>query len=210
MILRELPKKEIEKYCNSGILNTGHCNAGDWNSGNFNKGDLNAGHCNAGDLNTGDHNRGSLNTGDSNAGLRNTGDRNTGDNNTGDHNTGNYNTCFFNTITPPIMMFNKPTKIKREDIIFPKFLYFSLTEWVTKEDATKEEKRKYKKELKTCGGFLKRLDYKTAFRIAWNKAPYEEHKMLLDLPNWDNEVFKEISGIDAEKKIEEERVKNQC
>ena len=190
MILRELSKEEIEKYCNSGILNTGHCNAGDWN--------------------TGDHNRGSLNTGDSNTGLSNTGDRNTGDNNTGDYNKGNYNTGFFNTITPPIMMFNKPTKIKRKDIRFPKFLYFSLTEWVERGDATKEEKRKYKKELEQCGGFLKRLDYKTAFRIAWNGASYEEHKKLLDLPNWDNEIFKEISGIDAEKEIEEERIKNQC
>ena len=212
MILRELSKEEIEKYCNVGISNAGHCNAGDFNSGNFNKGDANAGHCNAGDLNTGDHNRGHLNTGDSNAGLRNTGDRNTGDNNTGDHNKGNYNTGFFNTITPPIMMFNKPTKIKREDINFPRFLYFSLTKWVTKENATEKEKVKYKRELEWYGGFLRRLDYKTAFRIAWDEAPYEEHKMLLDLPNWDNEIFKEISGIDAEKEIEEEeeRIKNQC
>lgn len=26
----------------------------------------------------------------------------------------------------------------------------------------------------------------------------EEHLKMLELPNWDNEVFKEISGIDAE------------
>ena len=203
IILRELSKEEIEKYCNlgdynNGILNIGYSNLGDFNGGDRNTGDYNTGYCNTGDFNTGDCNTGRCNTGDFNV----------GDRNTGSHNKGNDNTGFFNTITPPIMMFNKPIKIKREDIIFPKFLFFSLTEWVTKEDATEEEKVKYKKEIKMYGSFLKRLDYKEAFRIAWDKAPYKEHKMLLDLPNWDNEIFKEISGIDAEKEIEEERVKN--
>lgn len=32
----------------------------------------------------------------------------------------------------------------------------------------------------------------------------EEHKQLFDLPNWDNEVFKEITGIDAEAEIAKE------
>ena len=35
-------------------------------------------------------------------------------------------------------------------------------------------------------------------------TPKEEHKELLKLPNWDNEVFKEISGIDAEAEIAKE------
>ena len=32
----------------------------------------------------------------------------------------------------------------------------------------------------------------------------EEHKKLLKLPNWNNEIFMEISGIDAEAEIAKE------
>ena len=45
---------------------------------------------------------------------------------------------------------------------------------------------------------------KEAFRLAWDKADKEEHKELLTLPNWNNEIFREISGIDAEMEIEKE------
>ena len=95
-------------------------------------------------------------------------------------------------------MFNKPTDVKLDDIDFPLFLYFDLTVWVWKDDATEEEKDEHKNEIETQGGFLKALRYKEAFRKAWDEASKEEHKKLLKLPNWDNEVFKEISGIDVE------------
>ena len=101
-------------------------------------------------------------------------------------------------------MFNKPTDVKLDDIDFPLFLYFDLTVWVWKNDATEEEKDEHKNEIETQGGFLKALRYKEAFRKAWNEASKEEHKKLLKLPNWDNEVFKEISGIDAEAEIAKE------
>ena len=58
--------------------------------------------------------------------------------------------------------------------------------------------------VKTCGGFTKAISYKEAFRIAWNKASKEEHKKLLKLPNWNNQIFMEISGIDAEAEIAKE------
>ena len=76
--------------------------------------------------------------------------------------------------------------------------------WVSHDTATEEEKERYKNEIETCGGFIKTLKYKEAFRLAWDKANKEEHKKLLNLPNWDNEIFKEISGIDAEVEIEKE------
>ena len=185
-ILRELTKEEIEKFCNR---NTGNCNTGDCNTGN----------CNAGDRNTGN-----WNAGDCNAGDRNTGDCNTGDRNTGNWNAGDCNAGCFNTKTPAITMFNKPIDVNIEDIAFPDFLYFELTKLVYKEEATGEEKEIYEKEIKTFGYFLKKLEYKEAFRLAWDKASPEEHKKLLKLPNWDNEIFKEISGIDAEAEIAKE------
>ena len=119
-------------------------------------------------------------------------------------NSGDRNSGFFNTDSPLVRIFNKETNIPRNDIDFPSFLYFNLTVWVSHDTATAEEKKAHKTEIETCGGFTKAIPYKEAFRIAWNKASKEEHKMLLKLPNWNNEIFMEISGIDAEAEIAKE------
>ena len=124
--------------------------------------------------------------------------------NSGDWNSGNFNSGYFNTDEPFVRMFNKDTKLKKDDIHIPQFCFFDLTIWVSQNTATDEEKEAYKKEINTCGGFIKTLDYKEAWRLAWDKASKEEHLMMLALPNWDNEVFKEISGIDAEAEIAKE------
>ena len=59
---------------------------------------------------------------------------------------------------------------------------------------------------KALGMEIKSVDEwtKEAFRSAWNKAGPKERKKFLELPNWDNEVFKELSGIDAEAEIAKE------
>ena len=106
-------------------------------------------------------------------------------------------------------MFNQNTEKKNGEIEFPSFLYFDLTIWVSHDTATDKEKEEHKTEIGTCGGFLKTLEYKEAFRFAWDKADKEEHKKLLKLPNWNNEIFKEISGIDAEAEIAKEYEKEQ-
>ena len=90
------------------------------------------------------------------------------------------------------------------EIDIPPFLYFDLSVWVSHDTATDEEKEVHKKEIECCGGFLKRLEYKEAFRLAWDKADKKEHRRLLNLPNWNNEIFKGISGIDAEAEIAKE------
>ena len=89
-------------------------------------------------------------------------------------------------------------------------MYFDLTVWVSYDTATDKEKEAHKIDIETCGGFTKAIPYEDAFRIAWNKASKEEHKKLLKLPNWDNAIFKDISGIDAEFEIanEEENEKS--
>ena len=184
---------------NSGNLNSGNCNSGDRNSGNCNSGDRNSGNCNSGDRNSGDWNSGNLNSGDWNSGNRNSGNLNSGDWNSGDWNSG-----FFNTDSPLVRIFNKETNVPRNDIDFPSFLYFDLTVWVSHDTATDEEKEAHEIDIETCGGFTKAISYKEAFRLAWDKAGKTEHNKLLKLPNWDNEIFKEISGIDAEYEIEKE------
>ena len=180
-ILREIPREELDKYNNY--------NSGDYNSGDYNSGDHNSGNWNSGNWNSGDWN---------------SGNRNSGNYNSGNWNSGNRNSGFFNTDSPLVRIFNKETNVPLKDIDFPSFLYFNLTAWVSHDTATEEEKEAHKTEIETRGGFLKTLSYKEAFRIAWDKADKEEHKKLLELPNWDNEIFKEISGIDAEAEIAKE------
>ena len=136
--------------------------------------------------------------------LINSGYRNSGSYNSGSYNSGSWNSGFFNSDEPNIRMFNKDTNLKRCDINIPLWCYFSLTIWVSHDTATEEEKEKHKREIETCGGYLKTLEYKEAWKLAWSKASKEEHKQLLKLPNWNNKVFIEITGIDAELEITKE------
>lgn len=144
------------------------------------------------------------NSGDCNSGDGNSGNCNSGNRNSGNWNSGNWNSGFFNTDSPLVRIFNKETNISCDDIDFPSFLCFDLTVWVSYDTATDEEIEAHKIEFENCGGFTKETSYKGAFRIAWNKASKEEHLKLLKLPNWNNEIFKEISGIDAEAEIAKE------
>ena len=205
-ILREITREELNEYnnynigdCNIGDYNIGDCNIGNYNSGNYNSGNRNSGNYNSGDYNSGNWNSGDYNSGDCNSGNYNSGNYNSGNWNSGDCNCG-----FFNTNSPLVRIFNRETNVPRNDIDFPSFLYFDLTVWVSHDTATDEEKKAHKTEIETCGGFLKKLDYKEAWRLTWNKASKKEHLKMLALPNWDNEVFKEISGIDAEAEIANE------
>ena len=143
-----------------------------------------------------------INSGNHNSGNHTSGNNNSGDCNSGNCNSGDWNSGFFNSNEPCVRMFNKMTEEKREDVKIPSWCYFDLTVWVSHDTATKEEKEAHKVEIETCGGFLKALEYKEAWRLAWNKASDEERKELFNLPNWDNEVFKEITGIDAEAEVE--------
>jgi hypothetical protein len=193
---------------NTGYWNTGHRNTGDRNTGDRNTGDWNTGH-----RNTGNRNTGNRNTGDWNTGNRNTGNWNTGNWNTGNWNTGDWNVCdnetgHFNTEqSDKIRVFNKDCD--REiwnNADKPNFLYFIITEWVDASHMTDTEKEA-EPNFETLGGYLKSYEYKDAFKKSWDNAEEEDRAKLFKLPNFDADVFFEISGIDVrEAKQEPERV----
>ena len=149
--------------------------------------------CNTGNRNTGDRN-----TGDCNTGYCNTGNWNTGNWNTGNWNTGNRNTGYFNTEEQDkFFCFNKIAK--KQNIVFPDFLYFELIEWVSVSMMTDKEKNEHP-ECDVIGGYLKQKDYKEAFRESFEKAKKQtnwksELKKLKAIPNFDAKIFEEISGI---------------
>jgi hypothetical protein len=214
VIVKELSWHEVLDMCNTGNCNTGNWNTGDCNTGNWNTGDRNTGNRNAGDWNTGDWNTGNwntgnwntgncntgdCNTGDCNTGNRNTGDCNTGDWNTGDWNMTNYSTGYFNTIEQPLYVFNKlanvsPSVIDNNSGLVAMTKHFSLNTWIKEAKMTEEEKYQHP-EYTTTGGYLKSVDYKTACEIMWSKMTAEEKSAVKELPNFDADIFEEITGI---------------
>ena len=177
-ILREIVGEEKETLCNR---NSGDRNSGDRNSGNWNSGDRNSGNRNSGNWNSGDWNSGDWNSGNWNSGNRNSGS--------------------FNTISPAPMWFNKPTQAKGFEC--PSWLYFELTQFVSYDTATDEEREIHKKDIEVCGGFLKTLSYKEAFKRAYDNAEEEERDKIFELPNFDPDIFLEISGIDTRERFEQ-------
>jgi len=128
-----------------------------------------------GDSNSGYSNSGNRNSGDRNSGDRNSGDSNSGDSNSGNRNSGSWNSCdrdsgFFNSEqSKTIRAFNRSCSLEDWDSAdIPYFLHFELFEGKT---------------------------YKESFQAAYDKASSDDKKLLLALPNFDADVFYEISGI---------------
>lgn len=207
VVVRELTHDEIIANTNlysdnKGVNNTGQENTGNWNAGNKNTGNRNTGNKNTGNRNSGDYNLGSCNTGDSNHGGRNTGSYNTGDYNTGfrnngnanagrfnagsfntgDHNIGNHNTGsfnvgdnhvgWFNTEKEPLYMFNKP-----------------VPNLDAKDRSILQD---FDKAIEMCD---------STRRQEWWDERCSIQNEVVSLPNFDPEIFKVCTGIDARKAV---------
>ena len=84
-------------------------------------------------------------------------------------------------------------------------MFFTLTEWVPDCNMSQVEKEKHP-EYTVTEGYLKRYDYKEAFRKSFEKAKRlpdwpEQLKRLKALPNFDAKIFEEISGIKEEELV---------
>ena len=159
---------------NSGDRNSGNYNSGKWNSGNGNSGYMNSGDCNSGNRNSGNRNYGNRNSGNWNPGYMNSGDGNSGNRNSGNRNSGDWNSCdnssgFLNTKSEDtIQVFNKPClREVWEDADIPDFFYFKSGD-----------------------------DCKQSWQDSYNTADEEDRNKVKLLPNFDAEVFFELTGID--------------
>ena len=187
-IVREIPWTEVLEIVNTGKACTGRCNSGDWNSGNRNSGDCNSGDCNSGDWNSGDWN---------------SGDWNSGDWNSGDWNKTSFSNGCFNTVSPKIYMFNKPTDWTLEHWLNCRARYLlnqiddCPLEYVWFDSMTDEEKAAHP-EAKTTGGYLKDRTAADNARKWWAGLSADDRNIIFSLPNFDAEIFKEITGIDVD------------
>ena len=184
---------------NSGDWNSGNCNSGDCNSGNCNSGSRNSGNWNSGNRNSGDWNSGNRNSGDWNSGRGNSGSRNSGNWNSGDWNSGNCNSGFFCTNSPKLRLFNKETDFTMEEFMKTEWYAvltsggFNLTKWraYTDEEKAQDERKRF------IGGKLITIPYKEACANWWASLSEKDKAIIKTIPNFDANIFAEITGIDV-------------
>ena len=171
-IVREISWQEVLEIVNTGKGCTGLCNSGDWNSGNRNSGDWNSGDWNSGNRNSGDWNKCSFSNG-----------------------------CF-NTAVPKIYLFNKLSDWTYQDWR-DSHAYYILNkmpgnlEYVSYEDMTGEEKAAHP-EAKITGGYIKQLENSERRSIWWKNLNANQKSIIKSIPNFNKEIFKEITGIDVD------------
>lgn len=131
-----------------------------------------------------------------------------GDKNSGNYNSGDWNkTCFsngcFNTELPKIFLFNKPSDWTYQDWLDSDARYIlmncptDINEWVRDDDMTDEEKEQHP-EYSVTGGFLKNVEVEGERQEWWDGLTKERKDIVMSLPNFDKNIFKEITGIDVE------------
>lgn len=157
-------------------------------------------------VNTGKKCTGIGNSGDWNSGNRNSGNGNSGNWNSGDWNTTNHSSGCFNTTEEKIRMFNKTSSWTYNDwrqsdacYIMKKISSCGM-KWVIEEEMTEEEKEKHP-EYKTTGGCLRKR--KSDAQKQWEELEEKERETVMALPNFDPEIFYEITGIRVQEKKEE-------
>jgi hypothetical protein len=195
-------------HCSTGNHSTGNHSTGNHSTGNHSTGYQSTGNCSTGNHSTGYRSTGNWSTGKWSTGNCSTGDCSTGHCSTGNHSTGkwstgNWSTGHFCTLDGfGFGAFNKQIKksFKKslriwEEAPKPNCLYFYLTEWVSNKDMTDFEKIENPSYLET-GGFLKVYDYKQAFSKSVLNATKEDRDLIRALPNFNNDIFLEISGVD--------------
>ena len=182
--------KNVSYLRNLYNFNSGNCNSGGRNSGDYNSGDRNSGNYNSGYRNSGDCNSGNYNSGYRNSGNYNSGDYNSGNRNSGNCNPGTTIGHFCNH--KKYFLFNKPCSEKEANEIYNLELYnyFNVSKWIYESDMTEEEK-KANPNYKITGGYLKKIDYKEA----WKSVPKEVIDRIKKLKNFNKKVFEDITGV---------------
>ena len=155
-------------------------------------------------------------TGDWSIGNYSTGDRSTGYRSTGHCSTGhwsisNYSTGHFSTEDyAGFGAFNKPcTPDEWANADKPNWLYFDLTEWVSTDNMSDQEKED-NPSYKTTEGYLRVYGYQEAFQKSYNEASREDQLNIKELPNFDADVFFTISGIRIDAETEEMPRQKKC
>jgi hypothetical protein len=101
-------------------------------------------------------------------------------------------------------MFNKPSDTTYRDWLnsdarrllnqIPK----DVVEWIYSDDMTDKEKAVHP-EHKITGGYLKVLDKSECSQIWWGELDNSQKKIIKSMPNFNESIFEEITGIKVDK-----------
>ena len=144
------------------------------------------------------------NTGFFNSGYRNSGDRNSGNYNSGNYNSGYFNSCdyssgLFCTQDPKVKIFDIETDMTMKEVVqtdWYRMLFkysIDLTKWIKNTD----EEKQSDKDKDLIGGYLKTYAYKEACKNWWNEYTDKEKAVIMSMPNFDKDKFKQITGIEV-------------
>lgn len=128
-----------------------------------------------------------------------TGNCNTGNWNTGNWNSTNFSSGFLNSVQQPLYIFNNPINLNRDEIQNLRGIQilnwnYENNWWIYSGNMTDEEKKNNPNHGKT-GGYLKTVDFKTACEIMWNNLDIDDKQTVIELPNFDADIFEKITGI---------------
>ena len=195
----------------TGYGSTGYRSTGNFSTGNFSTGNQSTGYRSTGNRSTGIRSTGYGSTGYGSTGNQSTGYWSTGDWSTGDWSISSYSTGHFSTEDyAGFGAFNKPcTPDEWDNAYKPDWLYFNLAEWVATDEMSDQEKED-NPSYKTTDGYLKVYGYQEAFKKSYNEATREEQHKIKELPNFDADVFFEISGIRIDVETEEMTLAEVC
>lgn len=130
--------------------------------------------------------------------------------NSGGYNSGDWNKTYFsngcfNTESPQIFLFNKLSDWTYQDWLNSKakevlrMCPCNILKWRTCENMTDKEKKNHS-ECSVTGGFLEYIENETKRQMWWNKLSDIDKDAVMSLPNFDKDIFKEITGIDVDEK----------
>jgi len=187
IIVKQLSWNEVLELVNLGVGNTGLKNSGYSNSGSYNSGNYNSGNSNSGSYNSGSFNSGSYNSGNYNSENYNSGDYNSGNCNSGSYNSGNYNSGYSNSGSYNSGSCNS---IDGRMMLFNTILDMSVKEfWSKYTIPICPILTEYKD-----GKFIT-YDYKEAWKKSWENSSEKGRQYMMNLPGFNKENFKEVTGI---------------
>ena len=73
----------------------------------------------------------------------------------------------------------------------------NVLSWIWEDDMTDEEKEQHP-EYSVTGGFLKHIEKETGRQMWWDGLSDRKKDIVMQLPNFDKDIFKEITGITVE------------
>ena len=140
-----------------------------------------------------------------NTGLFNSGNCNSGNYNSGNYNSGCFSSCdyssgLFCTQDPKVKIFDVETDMTMNEVMqtdWYRMLFrnpLRLNEWIYYTD----EERKADKKKELIGGYLKTYTYKEACKNWWDKYTDKEKAVIMSMPNFDKDKFKQITGLEVE------------